>query len=147
MTAQRLYTEMEVRELLTLARRCPNHNDGELLQIFEHRRDNRAAALAESPVPAGHLLRKVLDTLEGQDCCFWACKGPDAPCVPMQTCNKCAAIKELRELAAPAVPVAEATGDDSDDLMARLKRSLDMHGARRLSGDAMGNQPTGDDAQ
>lgn len=43
------------------------------------------------------LLANILETFERVGCSFFACEGPDAPFVDMQTCHVCQQVKEIRE--------------------------------------------------
>jgi hypothetical protein len=46
---------------------------------------------------AAESIREALEILVDTPCTFWACKGPDAGRVPMQTCSVCATVITLRE--------------------------------------------------
>lgn len=71
------------------------------------RRDYDELQARETALVEG--IRKAIRDLEGGDCTFWACEGVDAPDVPMKTCSRCAAVKDLRAL----VGVVEAEPDGS----------------------------------
>jgi hypothetical protein len=45
---------------------------------------------------ARHAIELAIRTLDGGECMFWACEGPDKPFEGMKTCRRCTAIQDLR---------------------------------------------------